>query len=613
MLFCHNPTRFPRTRWVALGSPKLTANDLALGVLPRSFFKAARIRVQPWSTGAAEIVEAPADFLTEATKFTLGNALFRPVLRLEHDEILTLKPSQSVFDFPFFKRLLWEGHTPDTHAFLWTDLGAGDSVMPFELRVYNEDLNIGQRKRSIWFGNELLPHQSFCQAHTWFAPDGWLAKDLMMGDGQGLAFRGSFMFFHREQDLATLAAELVYPLDGLEEWPNFGAWLAAMQPWSEDDFNEMLAKIIHQPYHDLLANCGALQNSQSARTGEADGFGFQGMVYPGMVANPARGCRGLFPASLQAGRAACRPIHFFNRDGKWLVPSPDFVPWSERAHHDDVVCPNRLERNDASDLFNPIVREWTGSDREHDSASHIYEDAIVRASSASQFELQWKAEHWMAGRTLPSERPGWSTNGAGTGRSVGRGLLAACQEYLGTGNRQLLMRIRKVIAETVLPVLINAGQDGYMAYTILVGHGNVFNGRPGHIVWEDALLVPGLDIAEKLIREDLADATLADELERKMVMLASSLVLNCYFPNSSFSHLAYMILWRDGQKPTDDDFANPEVIVPSIPGTAVTKWSQGLLEVTAKKGTPEAQARAKSLLSTMGNNSWYFKRYEGVE
>jgi len=617
-LFAHNPTRHDRARWVVFGAPLDAADEaehLVLESLPEHRVCAARVR--SWRDNVAlEILEPPKDFLTKATAFTIGNGLFRPALRWgPHDsEVWTFLPVKSIYDTPVFKRLLWELHVPDRlHAFLWTDLGAGDSVMPFELRIYFEEKNLGRRTESLVFGNELPPHLSMCAAHTWFAPAGMVAEKLEVGDGQGIGYVGAFLFYHQEPDLESLAAETEWPLFAMTRWERFGLWKPPSVKLTQQELVELSANVMQERYKDPLADCGAMHPPAAATTGEHAGFGFQGLVYPAMVARPDAGCAMLFATAMQATRQACRPIHFYDALGQPMVPAEDLVSWSEDRHYDRVVSPNRLGRSDL-ESYKHIVRDWTGQDREHDGCMHVFEDAVVRGSSASRHELAWKWRHWLSGRTLESEKPGWSTNGSGNGRSKGRSLLTACLQFLATGDRSILERMRKVLIETMLTEPLHVGPSGYTASTIYVDDDRVFDGQAGHVCWEDALLVPGFDAAQIMIRKHLGDTAVANEILDRELKLASSLVQFCFFPNDQWpigAHLAYHILWRDGVPPEGDEWQDRSIVNPSIPGTAVTKWAEGALRIVAREGGPQKD-RALELLQRLGQWSWFMKRYEGV-
>jgi hypothetical protein len=158
-----------------------------------------------------------------------------------------------------------------------------------------------------------------------------------------------------------------------------------------------------------------------------------------------------------------RPCHFREVSGApvhWQ-DHPNCTVWDGRPHYNNAVSPDKLgtksiEPSDTTYVTQTGIVLYSGPDREHTMASTSCAAARLTGSLAMQAELEAQATLFLLGETVPSMKPGWSTNGSGAARSIGCACKLAVRLYQDLENRPLaealLTRLRKRVDEVYLPL-----------------------------------------------------------------------------------------------------------------------------------------------------------------
>lgn len=158
-----------------------------------------------------------------------------------------------------------------------------------------------------------------------------------------------------------------------------------------------------------------------------------------------------------------RPCHFLEEDGSQADPSnhPNCVFWAGKPHWHLGVSPDQLGKprqpNDA-ECFG-----WGGPDREHWLANSLAAAARLTGSYALQWELSQQARLFLFSETVPSMKPGWSTNGADAARSIGYAGILVTHLWHCLEDRSLAQRVvdrwHARVREVYIPQCGNATDD----------------------------------------------------------------------------------------------------------------------------------------------------------
>lgn len=121
---------------------------------------------------------------------------------------------------------------------------------------------------------------------------------------------------------------------------------------------------------------------------------------------------------------AKRPGHYLEMDGTQVTHAnhPKWVTWSGVTHWHFNVSKDRLGKTDPNAIMNS--NGWVGKDWEHMSSNLLYIASLLTGSYQLRDEQNHEVEYYLAGHTVPSEFPGWSTNSRGEPRGFGRTHLA---------------------------------------------------------------------------------------------------------------------------------------------------------------------------------------------
>lgn len=146
-----------------------------------------------------------------------------------------------------------------------------------------------------------------------------------------------------------------------------------------------------------------------------------------------------------------RPGHFHEMDGSPIRSAnhPNWVVWSGSTHFHSGVSPDRLGKTLPN--FGGNTFGWFGKDLEHHSSNLLSIAALLTGSYMLLEEVLNEVELYLAGHTLPSQKPGWSTNDKFPPRAFGRTHHAMVNHYLLTNRQDLLQRMMARFQEVVIP------------------------------------------------------------------------------------------------------------------------------------------------------------------
>lgn len=477
-LHVYNPTQFKRTQAVLFGS-KESYNIFEQTAV--SNLNVAFVTVPPFYKG--EVYgdsNTPEGFLLSHAVFYAFadediSARFAPYLEIDsrkaYFKLVNVKTSANgsytIGD--------WELKHDSINARLWTFYGKQDDIMRFELVYYSETLHELRKKYSIRLGIDT----PFVHVVSREKP---LSFNDSFVDAGGQKIIGSFLFWRFLEDndsrSDTLLAEFHYPLYALHRWKEWGPWGKVPVEINAQEFRRQLAEKSFVNWKDPFVFPGYILNKTPGDTGAQAGFGtWQHIATVGHYDSSQ-----MLLDQLVCGQESCRPNHFFDPDGSPLDISkhPNFVSWNELPHYHNVVSSDQLGRTRGWKLTS---NDWRGHDRQHYGNIWLAEDVILNGSRASKFELDMKANLLIAGLTLPSVKPRWSTNSALSGRGAGRILLNVVYNWMATNNLILMRHIEKHIKEI---------DSKHNLQRIICNDNRVFGkGLCGWMVWEDALAVMG--------------------------------------------------------------------------------------------------------------------------
>jgi hypothetical protein len=136
-----------------------------------------------------------------------------------------------------------------------------------------------------------------------------------------------------------------------------------------------------------------------------------------------------------------RPGHYFEYDCRNVTSAthPRWVTWDGRTHWHPSVSLDRLGKTDPD--LGGYFHGWFGKDWEHHSSNLLTFAALMTGSHLLLDEVNTEVELYIAGHTLPSMMPGWSTNGAFAARAFGRTHHAMVSHYFLTGREDLRTRM----------------------------------------------------------------------------------------------------------------------------------------------------------------------------
>ncbi len=622
-----NPTPWARTQWVLYGSTD--AHDVVWS-LPRTSINVGRVAVPPWFHGKVDVMPDLTD-----DEFALGPFVEEAVMHGIEPYII-MNGQKEVFthwtllaDHHRVKVFLLQARTASGYAELILYVFHRQNIVRYELSVFCESKTAPRIPMTASFG--FNGHATFWNFMRRADP-AHLISVAEMSDGQGRRFQGSLIFHSPEfvakpdkspEELAEFHSwfgEAEYPLYVLHPWKEWGVWRAAPPAVTEPQLMSVWRDKIAKPFHLPFGHFGYLENRRPGDTGDQAGFG----TWQHVETVGAGSAANMFLDQLITAQEACRPTHFFESGpagGFRIVRAsdhPSWVTWDEGTHYHTGVSPDRLGRT-----FNYTegVGGWYGHDYQHYGCLWLAEDVLLNGSMASFRQLLHKREKLLAGLTLPSVKPGWSTNSALVGRAGGRTFLGIANLYLATGDEAILDRAIARIHECFL--------EQWPGKTIVTGSirpsriiwndARIIADGAGWVVWEDSLAVKGLDALANVC-ETAGRSAAAATIRELAWKIGRSVVMHGFHP--TLPKIAWAIRWdpaRDGVPWPAASYDNPYYVVyPTSSG--FNTWAIACLQVTLReakaRGDAAVEARAASLLGTFlpgASTDLYGMRFVGAK
>lgn len=287
-----------------------------------------------------------------------------------------------------------------------------------------------------------------------------MANDYF-GDGQKQSWYGEFLLqldLSQPDQVGNAIAALEYPVYGMAmNWGTTNAFasLGAIQQPDAVDIAGYWVQLVAQfrQYNDFITTQGNVWDDYMlgvtktpGQTGDQADFGcLEGG--PVLFMGAAELLDELY---FMATEETKRPGHYYETNCQPVsaVNHPDWVVWSGRTHWHPAVSPDKLGKTAdfASDNHG-----WDGKDWEHHSSNLLSLTSLLTGSYLLLDEVNNEVELYIAGHTLPSVKPGWSTNSMFAPRAFGRTHHAMCNHYLLNGNVRLRDHMLKRFMECVLP------------------------------------------------------------------------------------------------------------------------------------------------------------------
>ena len=434
-------------------------------------------------------------------------------------------------------------------------------------------------------------------------------------DGQSYEWRGELLFYaadasspeHQVEAVSTQLAAMYEPLKGIAlNWPDSGAFgpfgnVPDFPSWITDG-GVGFANRRHARFQTILSSRGDPWEDRElglrkdpGTTGDQYDFGAAKLVDIFRSGLTQR----IEEARYSAGEEAARPMHHRESNGDPLTQAahPNWVAWTGRSHFNTVVCPDRLGKPHPEPFLGGAAHGWNAKDRQHWSSLTLASAYLLTCSDSLAHELFVEAEMFKSSLTLPSQKPGWSTNSMGAPRGTGRTYNSMAWNYLCTGNESLRgwmqARVDEVIRPGILalnPALTGpvrpAGSFAPDARILLVEHW-----RP----WEDAQAVIGLEAAGLVLDSEAAHLA--------AYTVSKTLATHGWHRDSNGSIVAVGIRWiPDGTELTENELTDPANVVWSHQ-TGFSEWSLSATQIAIRLGVDNGDSdlvtRARGILDDL--------------
>jgi hypothetical protein len=517
-----------------------------------------------------------------------------------------LDPVSVLDDTNVVKTTLYRARVPGTDlvAELWLSAYSDADHMPFELRVTSsstastnwyqpiDSLELGvsgayanlraaaRRGATVFLPTPLGPNRvGLLERETFF-------------DGQGQEWIGEFHFHHpgtlsspsRPESLrsSTLDAVVESPLWGVSlDWGASGAlgpfgYVPPAPPWILD--GGLAAASIHRGQFVLyLRGRGGPWDDwplglfpYPARTGDQHDFGAIKLLEIFASGRPY----GIEEARINASEEALRPVHHREADGTPVLARnhPNWVAWDGRTHFSQTISPDRLGKPYPGAPVD--ANGWFGRDNEHWSSLTLASTYLLTRSPSLRYELDNEAELFVSSHTLPSEKPGFATNGMGAARGVGRALLSMSWNYLLTGNDTLRDRMVAWVKEVVWPTCQVTKVTGPVRPLAVSDPDSRILNREHWRPWEETIGILGLEAMFRVT--GTTEAHVAAAFAASTTMTAGWLIR----PEQMF--IATGVGWKANGVPlTPQEYNDPTWVLWSY-GTNFNEWAVSAIRLSMR-------------------------------
>lgn len=469
--------------------------------------------------------------------------------------------------------LHYRGAVPNTDLWFeaWITFFNDQDHARFELRITNSDTDtqqVNDPNPNIWrqdvdyvalLANHAMLHvrgdTRLGVGYTPPTPTGLNAATLLgqthFFDGQAHEWTGEILFY--DPDIAVpdaqvrldaMTAALAEPFYGVaQNWQSSGAFgpfgvIPAPPSWiSPTGETEGLQK--RTAFRAWLASAGAPWEDRPygvtktpGQSGSQYDFGAVNFVDVFWSGLPDR----VEEIRYNAGEEAQRPVHFLDSSGLILQSAnhPNWVTWNGRTHDNLAVSPDRLNKPFPPASLNS--HGWHGRDWQHYSVNTLAAAYLLTASPSLLREFEHRVQLYLAGRTLPSTHPGWSTNGIGASRGVGRTYHAMSWTYLCTGDAALKQRMVDRLSQCLVPQWIGGTVTGPVKPIVKSGPDCRQMQHDHWRPWEESQAVLGLEACYATIQAANARAVAQ--------VVAKTSAIYGWHPSVTPLQIAYPVRWK---------------------------------------------------------------------
>jgi len=442
-----------------------------------------------------------------------------------------------------------------------------------------------------------------------------LLNNTFFFDGQGQEWWGELYFAHPTtydteelKRLENIISALHSPLYGCAQgWREPGAYgpfgrLGDLPPWITDNATSLTlarraaylawADQVGAPWDDLpLGLLAAASNS-----GDQPDFGIgklQDIFWSGLP-------DGIEEARMNASEEACRPVHHREADGSPVraINHPNWTAWNGRTHFSTTISPDRLGKPWPEPW--PDANGWTGRDNQHWSSLTLANAYLLTGSWALRMELDNEVEIYLASQTVPSQKPGWSTNIIDTPRAVGRTLLSMSWNWICMGRTDLKDRMSARLRECISVQWIGASVTGPVRPIGLTTPDPRVLPVEFWTPWEDSIAIPGLEAAYRMTGEPSA---------RQVASLcAKNLITYGWKITPSEVIIGTGIGWKPNGMPLSTlEYSDPNWVLWSY-GTGFTTWALASTKLARDFAAASQDAdmlnRSNAILSWLQNGRY---------
>ncbi len=289
-----------------------------------------------------------------------------------------------------------------------------------------------------------------------------LMSNDTFGNGQKQSWYGElfpFLDFSNMEQVGNALAALEYVVYGMStDWSAKGAFtsLGAVQQPETASPNAHWTQLLSQldQYYGFINSPGSPWDDYPlgltktpGQTGDQADFGCTeagAMTYLGAAEL-------LDMIYFMATEETKRHGHYYEANGSEVRSAnhPNWVTWNSATHWHTGVSPDRLGKTAPN--LGMETHGWESKDWEHHSSNLLSLASLMTGSYLLLDEVDHEMEMYIAGHTLPSMKPGWSTNGRFPPRAFGRTHHAMCNHYLLTGRQDLYTRMMARFNECILP------------------------------------------------------------------------------------------------------------------------------------------------------------------
>lgn len=382
----------------------------------------------------------------------------------------------------------------------------GQSVVPFEVRVTAsnpQNQTIVYPANSITFHSP-VPHLSIYGAQRRGAQridanSYLLAANTSFGDGQSQCWFGN-AYLSTSGAYNPAAAEVNQLLGISLDWKEskaFGPFGTIPDSLAQtDSLKRNYATEKYNSFRNYKAGAGSMWDDLQLGLGKYPGMtGAQddfGMLAGWDVMDS--GC----PELLERYRfAVCeeamRPGHYMEISGSPVTHAahPNWVSWSGATFWSSVVCPDKLGKNMIAGASE--CNGWLGKDVEHWSSNLLSAAGVLTNSYQIMDELNVEAELFLSGHTIPTMRPGWSTNSIWASRAVGRVYHAMAQNFLITARNDVKERIYQRTLQCVAVQWSGKDASPVRPMHTIGPDPRQLPLNPSWLPWQESLGIPGLE------------------------------------------------------------------------------------------------------------------------